>query len=406
MQKSYDVAVIGAGPAGSTAAFHLAEQGFSVLVLDQCTFPRDKICGDALSGGVCYEIQRMNPEWLKALDQSAFPVFGTHGVRFFAPNGQSLDLELPESKYKNDFPGYLATRMDFDSFLVEKALNHPKINFLRPAKLLAFVAEEQEYVLHSSQGDFHCKYMVGADGAQGVVAKGLGLAGMHKKHYSAGLRQYYSGVSGFSERGLIELHFIPEVLPGYLWVFPLADGRANVGIGMRSDVIARKHIHLKQVMERCLKEHPALKNRFLNAQAMEKPKGFGLPLGSKKRKLSSGRALLVGDAASLIDPFSGEGIGNAMTSGRMAAQHIADFESGKISHFKSYDQAIYRKMGKELKVSSIMQRLLAFPALFNLIVKKANKNQAFQQLLMNMFNDVDLKAQLTKPSFYFQLFFK
>ena len=93
------------------------------------------------------------------------------------------------------------------------------------------------------------------------------------------------------------------------------DGKANVGIGMLSSHISQKKINLKVVLQKLIETHPQLKDRFINAKALESIKGFGLPLGSKKRRLSGDRYVLTGDAASLIDPFSGEGIGNAIRSG-------------------------------------------------------------------------------------------
>ena len=164
--------------------------------------------------------------------------------------------------------------------------------------------------------------IIGADGAHSVVAKYLGTTTIERKHHSAGLRVYYENITSFHPDRYIELYFFNEILPGYLWIFPLPDNKANVGIGMLSDTITKKKINLRETLEKLMRTHPALKERFQYARPLETVKGFGLPLGSKQRKISGDRILLAGDAASLIDPFSGEGIGNAIRSGRVAAEHV------------------------------------------------------------------------------------
>jgi menaquinone-9 beta-reductase len=137
-------------------------------------------------------------------------------------------------------------------------------------------------------------------------------------------------------------------------------------------------------------------------------KGYGLPLGSKKRTCSGDRFLLLGDAAGLIDPFTGEGIGNAIRSGRIAAAHlIKAFEQNRFdARFNTlYDEEIYSKMWKELKISRSMQHLLHYPKLVNFVFHKALKNQSVRSLLTSMLSDVDIKKELVKPSFYIKLIF-
>ncbi len=118
----------------------------------------------------------------------------------------------------------------------------------------------------------------------------------------------------------IELHFLPELLPGYFWIFPMPNGRANVGAGMLSSVVAKRKVDLKKEMEKIINEHPVISKRFVHAKPEGKAQGWGLPLGRKVGSISGDNLLLCGDAASLIDPFTGEGIGNAVLSGRYAAE--------------------------------------------------------------------------------------
>jgi flavin-dependent dehydrogenase len=119
--------------------------------------------------------------------------------------------------------------------------------------------------------------------------------------------------------------------------------------------------------------------------------------------------MLLGDAGALIDPFTGEGIGNAMMSGQYAAEQAAlclqeaRFDA---AFLKQYDERLYQRLWSELSLSRRMQQLVNYPFLFNFVVNKASKNKKLQELISCMFEDLDLRAELKKPSFYFQLFFK
>ena len=228
------------------------------------------------------------------------------------------------------------------------------------------------------------------------------------EHYCAGLRAYYQNVGALDQDNFIELHFFKDFLPGYFWIFPLPNGHANVGVGMLSSAVSKKKVNLKKEMLRMIGTHPELQKRFANAQLIGDIKGYGLPLGSKKRSLSGNNYMLVGDAGALIDPFTGEGISNAMISGRWAAEQAAvclqeqDFSA---SFMKGYDAAVYNRLWKELKLSRKMQQLLNYPWLFNQVATKASKNKALAETISCMFNDLDLRERLKQPSFYLKLLF-
>jgi len=267
---------------------------------------------------------------------------------------------------------------------------------------------ETEGLVHTNQGTFSAKVIAGADGAQSVVARQLGSFKPDRQHFSAGLRIYYEGITSFQESHFIELHFFRDVLPGYLWIFPLANNRANVGIGMLSSVVSKKKINLKTILKVLIENNPHLNDRFKNAKPLEVAKGYGLPLGSRKRKISGDRFLLLGDAASLIDPFTGEGIGNAIRSGRVAADHIMEafrLDDFSASFNSSYDREIYKRMWPELKMSRALQNLCRYPRLFNTIVRKANKSRHIHELLVGALAQSEKKKTLLRPSFYYDLLF-
>lgn len=403
--------ILGAGPAGATAALFLAKQGIGSMLLDKASFPRDKICGDALSGKVVELLTKLDPSLRHELQANATAYQPSWGVRFVAPNGKSLKVPFTPNydPTTQPAPGYISKRLDFDNWLLAKAIANPLVDY-RPhteVKTLRHISGGIEATL-ADGSSLTTPILLAADGAQSVAAKQLHGFQVIPKDYCAGIRQYWSGVQGLDPEGFIELHFLRELLPGYLWIFPLPNGEANVGLGIRSDVVSRKKLNLKTLLPQVIANHPELKQRFASAQPLESIKGFGLPLGTKQRSISGEHYLLLGDAASLIDPFTGEGIGNAMFSGMYAAQTAATaLASGdyKAATLASYDKAVYRRLWDELKLGRTMQRLVEVPWLFNLVVNKAQHSKTLQETISVMFTDLDLRDRLRSPAFYAKLLF-
>jgi flavin-dependent dehydrogenase len=247
--------------------------------------------------------------------------------------------------------------------------------------------------------------VVGADGAYSVVARDLGMLQLNAKHYLGAVRGYYRGVTGFEEPGHIELHFVEEALPGYFWLFPMANGLANVGVGMLSREIKRRNVRLKGLLD-MLVEHPRFRDRFAGAERVGKVRGWGLPLGSKPRPMAGDGWMLVGDAASLIDPFTGEGIGNAMVSGLRAAEwaeraHVAgDFSAEFLG---GYPADLMQELRQELKLSRTLQRLSRWRWLFNTVIRKGARSPKISGAITYMFDNVDERKKLASPLFYLRL---
>ncbi|MDN5200922.1 geranylgeranyl reductase family protein [Fulvivirgaceae bacterium BMA10] len=406
METNFDVIIVGAGPAGTTCALNLAPTGLKIALLDKAKFPRDKICGDALSGNVTFELNKLPTTTLKQFN-SFKPKKGVQGIRFFAPNNQYIDVPFPNHKKYTELPGYVVRRYDFDNFLLEELKKHPNVKIWEGFKPENLQVTDDEVQITNGQHSLKAQFIVGADGAHSFVAKALDRFEVDKKHYAAGIRVYYENVDGFHHQGAVELHFQADLAPGYFWIFPLTDNMANVGLAVSSDQGGQRQFNLKSKLDEIIRNHPNVAPRFKNAKALETVKGFGLPLGSKKRSLSGDRFLLVGDAASLIDPLTGEGIGNAMISGRLAAEHIMNgFKERNFSSVFNlrYDELIYEKLGAELQLSSKMKKLFKHPRLLNFIAKKAKKNVALQEVLTGMFDDLNLKKKLGDPLFYWRLF--
>ena len=409
-----DVLILGAGPGGAATALFLAKENIPCIVVDKAVFPRDKICGDALSGKVVEILNRYDRSFVEKLSLDPIQL-NCWGVTFVAPNLEELSIPFRNKPKKTDekreiAPGFITKRYDFDHFMVKEVKKHAGVNLMEGVEIDQFVKTPKGFTCSDKSGNYiiHAKLVIDGSGAHSQFAKKIGKLEVEKEHHCAGLRVYYKGVTGIKEGNYIELHFLKDFLPGYFWIFPLADGQCNVGVGMRSDYVGKKRINLKTELNNIIQKYPQLSERFKNAEPVDDIRGYGLPLGSKKRAISGDNYMLIGDAASLIDPFTGEGIGNAILSGYTAAQQAKEaIESKNFSGtaLKKYDEAIYRRLGDELSLSYRMQKLVKYPWLFNFVVRKANRNKVLRETIMVMFEDIDIRDRLRKPSFYFKLLF-
>lgn len=407
VQQTFDVVIVGAGPAGSACAIKLSESGLKVALLDKASFPRDKTCGDALSVDVINQLVMLSENLAEDFNKMEDKI-ASYGVKIFSPDHNHIDIPFIYKGKKSH--GYISTRFSFDNLLFTHAKKSSGVTVFENCSVTNVQVSAENTIVTTTLGTFEAAMVLGADGAHSVVSKHLGDIKVEKKHYSAGLRVYYENVASFHEENFIELHFFKDILPGYLWIFPLADNKANIGIGMLSSTVSKKKVNLKDTLTTLLKTHPHLVERFKDARPLETIKGYGLPLGSKKRNISGERFLLLGDAAALIDPFSGEGIANAIRSGRVAADHLLNCfakQDFSAAFNKGYDKEIYRRMWNEFKISRTLQHVVQYPRLFNFVIKKARQSKYLQQFLIEALAEVEKKKKiLMKPAFYFRMLFK
>lgn len=403
------VCIIGAGPGGATAALQLDRLGIPCVVADKAVFPRDKVCGDGLSGKVITGLQKIDKGIAERLRQFAEKE-NSWGVNFVSPGRQSLNVPYkPDYNKAEDAPiGFVCKRIHFDNFMVDELKRCPNVRLFEGVSVDKYEEQEDGYLVSDAKGEFvvKAKLLIIANGAHSSFTRDVAGIRMEPKYYAAGIRAYYKGVKGMHPDSFIELHFLKDLLPGYLWIFPLPNGEANVGMDMLSDAVRDRKVNLKKLMTDTLKQDPVFAERFSEAEITSSLDGYGLPLGSRKRRISGRHYMLVGDAAFLIDPFTGEGIGNAIYSGAIAAkQAAACLETGDFAAetMMAYDENVYRVLGPELKLSHRLQQLVRYPRLFNWLMKMGTKNKQLKDVISCMFYEVDLRKKLTRPSFYFKL---
>lgn len=403
------VCIIGAGPAGAAAALQLAQWGIRTVIVDKAFFPRDKVCGDGLSGKVITALNRIDPAIAERLQQFTEKI-NSWGVTFVSPGGISMDVPYkPQYNTATDAPiGFVCKRIHFDQFLIDEIKRRPEITLLQGYSIDSYQYEPDGYHISEAGGalQIKAKLMIVANGAHSSFTRHIANFTVEPAHHAAGVRAYYKNVTGMHKDNFIELHFLNSLVPGYLWIFPLPNGEANVGLDMISSAVRKKKVNLKQLLQTAIKEDPALKERFRDAIAVSPVEGYGLPLGSKRRSLSGHRYMLTGDAGYLIDPFTGEGIGNALYTGRIAAEHAA--EAIKANDFSAaalagYTDHVYRVLGAELSLSYKLQRMVRYKWLFNFLMKIGSGNKQLRELISCMFYEVDVRKKLTSPVFYLKV---
>ena len=410
MIQSTKITILGAGPGGASAALKLNKLGIDVVLIDKAQFPREKICGDGISHRVVDIMKRwLYPELYERfcaekniqLDSWGLRVEGTRDNSFDIGYRAAFDIE------QDSPPGFICKRVWFDNFLVEEVRRSPHIKFFENTEITQFEKRGDVWFLSDKSGEFQVEtsLLIVADGAQSRFARKIGGISIDPKHYMASVKAYYKNISGFTREHLLEFYFLDSFLPGYFWIFPLPNGEANVGIAIVSDTVQKRKLNLPDCLQEVI-DSKKFRERFSNAERVGSVHGFGLPLASKKRHLSGDAYMLVGDAASLIDPLTGEGIANAMLSGCTAAEQAAvcvrenNFSAAKL---KDYDTRMYRMRGQEFKMSYWFQRQFKKQWFFNTLVWVVSKNKQLARTFAYVFNDVNLSKQVKSPIFWWKV---
>ena len=363
MTDIYDIAIIGAGPGGCACALALQGSGLRVVMVDKDAFPRDKICGDAIPSPTFKAMDKIKLEWGQAMRQFSDKV-DIRTAKAFAPNGKTVSLNW--SLY-----AYNSKRINFDNFLAQLVKTETQTTLIENKRLQTIAVSNDGVSCQFQDGStINAALIIGCDGANSVVTRQLGSFDLRDVQSCAAVRAYYRDVEGLKS-GVNEFHFFKELLPGYFWIFPLENGWANVGFGILTTTSGKnkKQIKLRDTLDLITTTFPNIAPRFKNAELMDATKGFALPLGTKQLPISGVRFMLVGDAASLIDPLQGHGIDNAMWSGLFAAKQAIDcFKKDNFSadFMRQYDVAVYKKLGGELAKSAFIMRFFSrFPMLIN-----------------------------------------
>lgn len=383
-----DVIVVGAGPAGAMTATILAQKGHDVLLLDRTAFPRDKTCGDAVPAGA---IERMVHYGMKEKVDTAVArgeFYPLKSLKIVSP--RAYEIQAPLEKGHEGCDSYVAPRMYFDHVIQQHAIDsgaefcvaQVKEPIVENGKVVGVRAQS-----NGSVADLHARLVIGADGVTSAIARRLRpKTGQHEdEHRAVALRAYIEDLEEIPHE--VEFYLYKDILPGYAWIFPIGNHRANIGLGMRLDQFRKHKLNLEKMLHDFL-QMPAIKPRLKQGGKLRDVATWQLNFGSQARMqhVFDG-ALLVGDAAGFINPITGGGIHNSIISAELAAE-VADeaLKKGDTSYegMKVYEEQCHDELWESMQTSYSMQNwFMHFPILVDILVRFGRKSQTLTQTFLS-----------------------
>lgn len=322
LTEAFDVAVIGAGPAGSSAAYHLARRHRRVLLLERSRFPRDKACGDGLGRGSVALLADMG----LAPRLAAYQRVG--GVRIVGETQRETVVPYPGLRSRSERHGAIVPRRDLDHVLAQAAVaagaelwqeTSVTAPVMRDGSVAGVVVRRQ-----GIEAEVATTFVVAADGALSPFARAVGLAARHSRSMGYAVRGYFTNAPAMGD--MLNMYFplldgeTQRALTGYGWVFPLAEGCVNVGVGYYPTDARDAAVNLRRTFEQFVEGLRVTDPRLRAMRLAGRLTGAPVPCAEDLPRCAGRGTLLVGDAAGLVDPFTGEGIGAALESGKLAAE--------------------------------------------------------------------------------------
>jgi menaquinone-9 beta-reductase len=373
----FDAVIVGAGPSGSACAYWLAQAGWSVCLIEKKHFPREKTCGDGLTPRSVYQLREMGLEDVVAENGHRFK--GLRGFGF----GASLEMLWPEHPVFPNY-GYTITRFNLDGLVAEQAerLGATLLGGVEAVALLeaseapngglrgaaGVVVKDKD---SDEAGEIRGRYLIVGDGQNSRLGRELGTVRNKTWPMGMALRGYYT--SDRHDEPWIDSHLDirdpkGDVVPGYGWIFPLGDGRVNVGVGLLSTGGAWKGVNTTKLQEYFVAQ-TAEAWGLNDKTCLGPPTGGRLPMGLALGPRTGSNTLTIGDAAGTVNPFNGEGIAYGYETGRLAASVVADAllhdDSSLLPH---YDELLESAYGDYYKVARAFVRVISEPKILTVCV--------------------------------------
>jgi menaquinone-9 beta-reductase len=393
---SADVLVVGAGPAGSSTAFHLAQAGLDVLLLEKSIFPREKVCGDGLT-----------PRAVKQLVTMGIPLnaedgwFPNKGLRIIG-GGVRLELDWPEL---SSYPGFglVRTRLGFDETLA-RAAQKAGARLLEGVTVTGPVLDSGGRITGvtarpagEAERTYRARLVVAADGNSSRLSLAMGLAKRADRPLGVAVRTYYTSPRHRDDylESWLELWDGDRLLPGYGWIFGMGDGTSNVGLGLLNTSAAFQHTDYRGLLKRWLAGMPAGWG-YTEENRTAPVRGAALPMGFNRTPHYTRGLLLAGDSGGMVNPFNGEGIAYAMECGEIAGRMIAQAlarpdQAGTERVLQGYPQALKDAYGGYYTLGRKFVGAIGHPW----VMKFATRHGMPRPALMRF--TLKLLANLTEP---------
>ena len=375
-----EVIVVGAGPAGSTAATYLARAGVDVLLLEKTEFPREKVCGDGLT-----------PRGVKQLIDLGIDTsedagwVHSRGLRILTGD-LTLELDWPDL---TSYPPYgvARTRQDFDDLLAKTAVKAGARLYERTSVTGAItnssgrvVGVEAKVGPEKTPVSYRAPLVLACDGVSARLALSVGIDKNEKRPMGVAVRRYYK--SPRHDDPFIEGHLElwdrsdprdPKLLPGYGWAFPLGDGTVNVGLGMLSTSASFRNTDYRALLRQWLDGTPE-EWGYREENAIGKVGGAGLPMGFNRTPHYRDGLLLLGDAGGMVSPFNGEGISAAMESAQLASEFVVQALAraegpSRERALEGYPRAVGELMGGYYRLGNVFAKLIGKPKIMHAATK-------------------------------------
>ncbi|WP_159809369.1 geranylgeranyl reductase family protein [Cellulomonas citrea] len=398
-----DVIVVGAGPAGSSAAYWCAQAGLDVLVLEKAEFPRDKICGDGLTPRAVAELVRMGVPlrerdgWIR-----------NEGLRVFG-GGHVVQLPWPELSSYPSF-GLARPRLTLDQLLAEHAraagakllertaVTGPVLDE-RTGRVVGVTARPVDAQGRRSGEEvtYRARVVLAADGVSSRLATALGRQPRADRPLGVAVRTYFR--SPRHDDAWMESHLDlwdgppgrSNLMPGYGWIFALGDGTVNVGLGSVSSTAAATKIDYKDLFGRWMANAPS-EWEFTPENQLGPVRGAALPMGFNRGPLYDGGLMLLGDAGGMVSPFNGEGVAYGLQAGRVAAEAVAQglartSTAGRERAFASYQGRMKDDLGGYYTLGRGFVRLIENPRIMHLCTRYGLPRPLLMRFTLKLLSD-------------------
>ncbi len=397
-KEIFDVLIVGAGPSGSNTAisYKNLNPDLKVGIMDKAVFPRDKSCGDAIGPGVINALKRFNNEHI--LDNEPEVI----STSLFGPDNIGIQNYIPKVKNKDDSVVYVIPRYELDNriFNIAKDLD---VTSLEDTRYINYENIEDEKVLKveietsSKEKKFiFTKLLVGADGANSRVRKSLNLKQNSDLHKAIAIRAYINSpnyLEIFKERTLM-FEINVSALKGYAWAFPSKDDLINIGIGMPLNLFKKDDMDINKMLDSFI---TTLESKGVVVNNLRMEKSYMLPFASSRPKLSHDKIALVGDAGSMINPMSGEGIFYGMEAGYLLAKEtFSSFNSQNENelnqNLKKYEKKLNQRFGKHFLSCTLARFILQSPFMTKRLLRIASVDKNTINFVVELLFD---EARLT-----------